>query len=152
VLNIFFSVTGLKINFQNSLFLAIGAKEAFLSELKTLYGIDYRDLEVGFNYLGYFIKPTSYKAKDWCWLYENFERRIQHWCNRCLSMGSRYILIKEVLESLPVYWMALAHIPQSVLTKLCKFIFPFLWKGNKQNRGSHLCRWETLSKPKVLGG
>jgi hypothetical protein len=66
VLNVFFSVTGLKINFQKSLFLATGAKEAFLSELKTLYGIDYRDLEVGFNYIGYFIKPTRYKAKDWC--------------------------------------------------------------------------------------
>jgi hypothetical protein len=43
--------------------LATGARKAFLSELKTLFGIDFRDLEVGFNYLGYFIKPSSYKAK-----------------------------------------------------------------------------------------
>jgi hypothetical protein len=132
--------------------LATGARAAFLLELKTLFGIDSRDLEMGFTYLGYFIKPTSYKAKDWGWLYEKFERRIQHWCNRCLSIGGRYILIKAVLESLPVYWMALAYIPQSVLTKLRKLIFAFLWKNNKQSRGFHLCRWETLSKPKALGG
>lgn len=48
--------------------------------------------------------------------------------------------------------MALAYIPQSMLTKLRKMIFAFLWKNSKQNRGLHLCRWETLSKPKALGG
>jgi hypothetical protein len=152
VLNVFCSVTGLKINLQKSMFLATGARETILSELKTLFGIDFRDLEAGFNYLGYYIKPSSYKAKDWSWLYEKFERRIQHWCNRCLSMGGRYILIKAVLESLPVYWMALAHIPQSVLKKLRQLIFTFLWNGSKQSRGLHLCGWETLSKPKALGG
>jgi hypothetical protein len=67
-------------------------------------------------------------------------------------MGGRYILIKAVLESLPVYWMALAHIPQSVLKKLRQLIFAFLWKGSKHNSGLHLCGWETLSKPKALGG
>jgi hypothetical protein len=83
ILNIFCSVTGLKINLQKSMFLATGARETNMSELKSLFGIDFRDLEEGFNYLGYFIKPSSYKAKDWSWLYEKFERRIQHWCNRC---------------------------------------------------------------------
>jgi hypothetical protein len=152
VLNVFCSVTGLKINLQKSMFLATGARETILSELKTLFGIDFRDLEARFNYLGYYIKPSSYKAKDWSWLYEKFERGIQHWCNRCLSMGGRYILIKAVLESLSVYWMALAHIPQSVLKKLRQLIFTVLWNGSKQSRGLHLCGWETLSKPKALGG
>jgi hypothetical protein len=67
-------------------------------------------------------------------------------------MGGRYILIKAVLESLPVYWMALAHIPHSVLKKLRQLIFAFLWNGSKQSRGLHLYGWETLSKPKALGG
>jgi hypothetical protein len=89
---------------------------------------------LGFTYLGYFIKPTSYKAKDWCWLYDKFERRIQHWCNRCLSIGGRYILIKVVLESLPVYWMALAHIPASVLKTLRQLVFTFLWIGSKKTK------------------
>jgi hypothetical protein len=152
VLNSFCSVSGLKINYQKSIFLATGVRDAFLLELKSLFGFDFRDLVAGFNYLGYYIKPSSYKAKDWSWLFEKFERRIQLWCNRCLSMGGRYILIKAVLESLPVYWMALAHIPHSVLKKLRQLIFAFLWNGSKQSRGLHLCGWETLSKPKALGG
>jgi hypothetical protein len=132
--------------------LATGARDEFLTELKTLFGINIRDLADGLCYLGFQIKPSSYIARDWRWLIEKFKFRILHWCNRCLTLGGRYILIKVVLESLPVYWMALAHIPLSVLKKLQQLIFAFLWNGSKQNKGYHLCRWEMVSKPKSLGG
>jgi hypothetical protein len=79
-------------------------------------------------------------------------RRIQHWCNRLLSLGGRFILIKSVLESFPVYWMALAHISASILKKLCQMIFSFLWSGDKNNKGFHLCKWISITKPKSLGG
>jgi hypothetical protein len=67
-------------------------------------------------------------------------------------MGGRYVLIKVVLESLPVFWMALAHIPASVLKTLRQLIFTFLWTGSKKHKGYHLSRWEVLSKPKMMGG
>ena len=89
-----------------------------IEEMKTLYNIDSKDLSGGFTYLGYFLKLASYRAKDWRWLIEKFKCRINHWCNRLLSLGGRFILAKSVLESLPVYWLALAHIPLSVLNKL----------------------------------
>jgi hypothetical protein len=114
--------------------LASGARDEFLTELKTLFGIDIRDLADGFSYLGYHIKPTSYNARDWRWLIEKFEFRILHWCNRCLTLGGRYILIKAVLESLPVYWMALAHIPLSVIKKIrsVDFCLPLEWQQAEQ--------------------
>ena len=34
-------------------------------------------IQLGFKYLGFFIKPLGYKAEDWYWLVKNFERRIQ---------------------------------------------------------------------------
>jgi hypothetical protein len=49
----------------------------------------------------------NYKAEDWGWLIAKYEKRIGHWCNRWLSLGGRFILIKAVLESQPMYWMAL---------------------------------------------
>jgi hypothetical protein len=51
-----------------------------------------------------------------------------------------------------VYWMALAHIPLSVLKTLRQLVFTFLWTGSKKNKGYHLCRWEVISKPKSMGG
>jgi len=67
-------------------------------------------------------------------------------------MGGRYVLIKVVLESIPVYWMASAHIPAAILISLHQLIFSFLWSGSKKNKGFHLSKWEVLSKPKLMGG
>jgi hypothetical protein len=120
ILSIFCRASGMRVNTQKSTFLHTGIQQETLEELKVLYIYDFKDLSGGggFNYLGYFLKLDSYRAEDWSWLIEKFEHRINHWCNRLLSLGGRYILVKSVLESLPVYWLALAHIPLSVLTKI----------------------------------
>jgi hypothetical protein len=48
--------------------------------------------------------------------------------------------------------MAIAHIPASILKTLRQMIFSFLWSGNKNNKGFHLCNWVSITKPKSLGG
>jgi hypothetical protein len=35
------------------------------------------------------------------------EKMIDHWCNKWISLGGRYIIINVVLESQLVYWMTL---------------------------------------------
>jgi hypothetical protein len=152
IISTFCAASGLEINLHKSVFLALNAQEPLLTNLKELFGIAAAELKEGFSYLGFFIKSSRYSSKDWLWLIDKFERRIHHWCNKLLSLGGRYILIKAVLESLPVYWMALAHIPVSVLRTLRQLIFSFLWTGSKKNSGYHLCRWEAISKPKMMGG
>jgi hypothetical protein len=67
-------------------------------------------------------------------------------------IGRRYILCKSVLESQPVYWLSLTTIPFSILNKLRKIMYNFLWNGNSETHHYHLCRWETLAKPKHSGG
>ena len=83
-------------------------------------------IQLGFKYLGFFIKPLGYQAKDWHWLVEKFEKRIHLWSNKFLSLGGRLVLIRVVLTSLPVYWFALVPLPKSILNKLRKLIFSFL--------------------------
>jgi hypothetical protein len=152
IINTFCLVSGMKINFHKSTFLAMGVRETTLDELKYLFNIDSSNLSEGFKYLGFHLKPTNYKATDWSWLTEKFEHRIHHWCYRLLSLGGRFILVKVVLESLHVYWMVIAHFPLSVIKKIRQLIFEFLWSGSKQRRGFHLCKWQEISKPKSLGG
>jgi hypothetical protein len=152
LLNTFCAVSGLEINVHKSVFLVSNAQETLQTKLKELFGIESLELSEGFTYLGYYIKSSTYTKKDWIWLSGKFEGRIHNWRNRLLFMGGRYVLIKAVLESLPVFWMALAHIPASVLKTLRQLIFTFLWTGNKKNKGFHLSRWEVISKPKLMGG
>jgi hypothetical protein len=72
------------------------------------------------------------------------EKKIGLWCNKWLSLGGRFVLVKAVLESQPVYWMSLELIPRSILNKIRKLMFDFLWSGNKTNQQFHLCRWDIL--------
>jgi hypothetical protein len=95
---------------------------------------------------------STYRVEDWQWLLLKYENQICHWCNRFLSLGGRYVLIKVELEIQPVYWMALAHIPASILNMIHKMVFSYIWLGKKQASTLHLCNWETIAKPKVYGG
>jgi hypothetical protein len=87
------------------------------------------ELNEGFRYLGFYLKLTNYRVEDWRWIIQKFERRIGLWCHRWLSLGGRYVLVKSVLESLPVFWLAVANFPISVLNKIRRVMFNFLWSG-----------------------
>ena len=49
-----------------------------------------------------------------------------HWSHRWLSRGGKLVLIKSVLEALPVFWMHF-WIPVGIIEKIRKLCFKFLW-------------------------
>jgi hypothetical protein len=69
-----------------------------------------------------------------------------------LTLGGRLVLLKAVLETQPVYWLALAHVLNSILNTIHKICFTFLWSGGKKKKKFHLCNWMAVSKPKSHGG
>ena len=62
------------------------------------------------------------------------------------------MLIKAVLQSIPVYWASIVYIPKGILTKIRKKCFSFLWTTSNKNEGIPLAKWTTIALPKVLGG
>ena len=64
-----------------------------------------------------------------------------------MSLGGRLVLIRAVLTSLPVYWLAFASIPVSILNKMRQMIFSFLWGSSKNKFCFHLVDWQTLAMP-----
>jgi ribonuclease HI len=82
----------------------------------------------------------------------HFEKRINFWCNKWLSLGGRYILVKSVLESLLLYWMSLEKIPNKIHILLRRLIFNFLWNSHPGHYRFHLCNWTELTKPRRYGG
>ena len=67
-------------------------------------------------------------------------------------MGGWLVLIRSVLSSMPVYWMALVPIPSSILDKLRKMIFSFLWGSSSKTKKFHLADWHLLARPTSHGG
>jgi hypothetical protein len=152
ILQNFCCASGMVINPQKLFLLHSGVQMETLMALKEFLLFPLKDLALGFKYLGYLLKSDSYKADDWQWLLDKYEAQITHWSNKWLSLGGRYVLIKVVLESQPVYWMALAHIPIVVLQRICKLCFDFLWSGNSHSHRYHLSNWMSIARPKKHGG
>ena len=137
----------MKINMDKSCFLHYDLDDALLSRISDIMPYCFAHLDLGFTYLGFYLKPSGYLVKDWFWLITKFENRINHWSNRLLSLGGRLVLIRSVLTSLPVYWCALFPVPSSILDKLRKLIFSFLWGSSALKKKFHLIDWHLLARP-----
>jgi hypothetical protein len=104
------------------------------------------------KYLGFCLKPNGYRLVDWNWLIEKVDKRINNWTSRWLSLGGRLVLVKVVLQSIPVYWFSLAKVPISIIHKIQQLMENFLWRGANKTTGYHLSKWQTIASPKDLGG
>jgi hypothetical protein len=78
ILSVFCRASGLRINVQKSTFLHTGVQQENIDESNVLFNFDFKYLSEGFKYMGYFLKPYSYKVEDWRWLIEKFDCRINH--------------------------------------------------------------------------
>jgi len=67
-------------------------------------------------------------------------------------LGGRLILVKSVLESIPVYWLSLFKIPESILCGLRRYVASFLWSGSGRDNKIHLASWGMITRPKLMGG
>ena len=110
------------------------------------------NFDEGLKYLGFRLKPNYYRKEDWNWILEKLEHRVNIWCTRWLSRAGRLILVKLVLESIPIYWMSLAWIPKAILEKSIKNCSNFLWTRKKEHRVLPWVKWNQIVRPKQLGG
>jgi hypothetical protein len=93
-----------------------------------------------------------YKIEDWLLLLDKYEKRIRHWCNGWLSIGGFLVLIKFVLESQPINWLALSNMPTMIIQRICQLVFCFLWSGCKKKKSFHLYNWQLIARPKQFEG
>lgn len=62
------------------------------------------------------------------------------------------MLIKSVLQALPVYVMGIFKLPDSVCEDLSKAVRKFWWGAGDGKRRTHWRAWDSLTKPKQCGG
>ena len=61
------------------------------------------------------------------------------------------VLIKSIMESIPVYWMDLSWIPKGIPEKSRTIFFSFLWRVKQDKKVMPWVRWDRISLPKALG-
>ena len=100
--------------------------------------------------MGFFLKLGGYKIKDWLWLVELFEIKINHWTFKILSIGCILTLFIAVLIGIRVYWLSHAQVLRTVLKMLISIIFNFLYSGKAARTNLQMVKWDKLLTPKAF--
>lgn len=103
----------------------------------------------GGKYLG---APIMAGRNAYDFIIEKFSSRLQAWKARILSQSGRIVLIKSVLQSLPVYHMGTVKLPTRVSKALTGLIRRFYWGAvSKKHYLAHVA-WDQITKPLSQGG
>ncbi|CAM6117704.1 unnamed protein product [Calypogeia fissa] len=99
--------------------------------------------------LGIDIHPT--KLHDYC--LDKISARLTSWSSKLLSFTGRTILIRHVLQAIPIYHMMFVETSKRTCDKLEKIFREFLW-GHKTAGGKKLAlvAWDKLTRPRAEGG
>ncbi|MFS7900382.1 hypothetical protein Hanom_Chr00s109717g01807231 [Helianthus anomalus] len=115
-------------------------------------GLGCRAGDTPFKYLGIQVGANMSRIANWDSAIEVFKNRLSAWKAKVLSIGGRVVLIKSVLESLPVYYFSLYKAPVTVFNKLEALIKRFLWGGTDEVHKVHWVAWSKVTKSKHKGG
>ncbi|KAL5123545.1 Phosphoenolpyruvate carboxylase 4 [Glycine soja] len=112
ILKSFEMVSGLRINFANSQFGAIGQTEDWCR-----FAADYLNcgpLQFPFSYLGMPIGVNPRRKVVWEPIIRKFEAKLNKWNQRNVSMAGRITLISSVLTALPLFYMSFFRAPSVI--------------------------------------
>ena len=105
-----------------------------------------------FVHLGILVGANMNRVVNWQVVIEVFKRRLSLWKASQLSIGGRLVLVKAVLDSIPIYYLSLFRAPQKVLDKLDSMRMNFLWGGSENKFKIHWIKNEDVKKEKKHGG
>lgn len=83
---------------------------------------------------------------------DKFHRRVSHWTHRWLSSAGHVVLLKFVVQSLPIYrcFVQVTHV--KFVRELHALTHQFLWADNLLYSKWSLVKWEFFCRPKQEGG
>ncbi|KAL9676640.1 hypothetical protein QQ045_004856 [Rhodiola kirilowii] len=143
--------TGQRINFQKSeISFSRNCPESVRSEIVQVF--DIVQVECHTRYLGLPLVMGQRKADMFGCIIEKAWRKINDWKCKLLSAAGREVLIKAVLQALPVYMMSVYRFPEKCIQELTRLFLKFWWDKGENNRGISWINKGTLQKKKVEGG
>nr|XP_025617990.2 transmembrane 9 superfamily member 7 [Arachis hypogaea] len=83
---------------------------------------------------------------------DKVEDKLSLWKAKTLNKAGKLVLIKSVLNSLPIYYLSLYKMPKAVVKKLISLQRRFLWSKENGRNGIPLVKWKVVMAPKKAGG
>ena len=105
-----------------------------------------------FIYLGIPICKTKIKSANWEPILDKLKVKIQRWSANWLNLAGKTVLIKHVLNSMPIYQSSILLAPNVVIQKIEGLLKKFIWEGGKGNEKKiHLIRWDKIQRSRDEG-
>jgi len=122
---IFEVMSGLKVNFHKSMLVGVNIASSWLNEVASV--LSCKVGKVPFLYLGMPIGGNPRRLCFWEPIVNRIKSRLSDWNSRFLSFGGRWVLLKSVLTSLPVYALSFFKAPSGIISSIESLLNKFFW-------------------------
>lgn len=103
------------------------------------------------KYLGLPFVHHSRNSSHFDFLIDKTWNRLRGWKEKLISSAGREILIKAVLQSLPVYAMSVYKLPIATISQLTSLLRNYWWTGDDR-KGMCWKNWDSMCSSKRDGG
>ncbi|XP_016177702.1 uncharacterized protein LOC107619990 [Arachis ipaensis] len=150
LLRCFELMSGLSINFDKSNLISVNCEHEWVEHVCGL--LECKQAVLPVRYLGIPLGANPHLVKTWKLVIDKVEAKLSLWKAKVLNKAGKLVLIKSVLNSLPIYYLSLYKMPKAVADKLIALQRRFLWCKEDGNNGILLVKWEMVQAPKKAGG
>ncbi|GKB86411.1 RNA-directed DNA polymerase, eukaryota, reverse transcriptase zinc-binding domain protein [Tanacetum coccineum] len=149
ILECFYRVSGLKINFHKSNLAGVGVPFEEVNHFALTTGCN--AMQSPFLYLGLPVDCNMANTKSWGLIINKFSKRLSKWKSSLFSIGGRYTLISSVLGAIGTYYFSLFHMLVTVNNKLESLRSFFLGSDANVKKISWIS-WKLVLVSKDKGG
>ena len=151
VLQVYSEGSGQRINRQKSS-VSFGAHcpEQIKERVKTHLNIQNEALQS--NYLGMPSWVGRSLSNSFNFLSDRMWKVVRGWSDRPLSRAGKEVMLKSVIQAIPIYVMSCFRLPAGICEKMRMTISNYFWGIENGKKKMHWRSWEWLTTPKALGG
>lgn len=104
------------------------------------------------KYLGFPLRQPRSLSRDFNFVIERVQNKLQGWKACMLSMAGRITLSESAIFAIPSYVMQCCLLPSRVLNNLDKVNRNFIWGSSEDRKKIHMVSLDEVTKPKAQGG
>ncbi|GKD70486.1 hypothetical protein Tco_1324576 [Tanacetum coccineum] len=109
-------------------------------------------LKPPFTYLGSMVGGDMHRLQSGNDMVDRVKRRLSKWKMKMLLIGGRLTLVKSVLGSMPIFYMALFKVPSGILHTLESIRSHFFKGHDMSSKKASWVNWNKVIAPKEKGG